>query len=858
MGIAEPLDERRDSAGSLPRRFPLVWLLSLLVLVPLQDTLPNRAQIAFDHALTSYHHGQLARSQQEAEWGYQEFRNSEPGWAARFKRLEAEVMLWRGLDGDALRTLAAFPADAEDLEAGVAVRALEANAYMHRRLLAEADQRLTRAERICQSRDLPSCGEVLKARGSLKRVQGDFSGAFREYKKAYAVALAHQNLNLQTTSSLNTGLTASDLGFFDEAQYWLHICYRDAVALGDEDLSQLASDGLGWAYFQFGDAEESRRLFQEAMQTAARLGNLRGQLYGLSSIGEMDAYALRYPSAIESYQLALKLARQIDDKTETLKALGYLADVLTKTGKLDESEKLLDEAADQLKKQGSKQDTWLTVLQGDLAVARHEDAKAEELYRNAEANPRGVTAINSVAIKSRAESGLAEILARHGQTRDAEAVYKTAMAEFELARAHAVGLTAQLSLLTVGMPLHAGYIKFLVQQGRIEEALTIANQSRAQTLEGKMNAAIQKGAHTAIAIDPRRIAAKSNATLLFYWLAERESYLWVVTPQKVRLFTLPPQKEIEDHVVNYRKALLEMQDPIASNNPDGRALYTDLLAPAASLIPHNSPVVLLDDGILSKLNFETLPVPGSSSAQASASGSHYWIEDATVRTAPSLTMLALSKSAVAKSGGKSGASLLLMGNADSASPDYPQLPMAPLEMKLIQKHFAAPNQMVFAKAQATPAAYLNSVPARYSYIHFVTHGVASSTDPLDSSIILSPSTKGDGSFKLYARDILQRPIDARLVTISACYGSGSRAFSGEGLVGLSWAFLGAGARNVIGALWEVSDESTPHLMDNLYQGIQQGLEPSIALRQAKLNLLHGSGNFRAPFFWAPFQVYTVH
>jgi CHAT domain-containing protein len=103
---------------------------------------------------------------------------------------------------------------------------------------------------------------------------------------------------------------------------------------------------------------------------------------------------------------------------------------------------------------------------------------------------------------------------------------------------------------------------------------------------------------------------------------------------------------------------------------------------------------------------------------------------------------------------------------------------------------------------------------------------------------------------------MQRPIDARLVTISACYGSGTRSYAGEGLVGLSWAFLRAGAQNVIGALWEVSDDSTPRLMDTLYQGMENGKSPAIALRNAKLALLHSPGRSRLPFYWAPFQIYT--
>jgi CHAT domain-containing protein len=75
-------------------------------------------------------------------------------------------------------------------------------------------------------------------------------------------------------------------------------------------------------------------------------------------------------------------------------------------------------------------------------------------------------------------------------------------------------------------------------------------------------------------------------------------------------------------------------------------------------------------------------------------------------------------------------------------------------------------------------------------------------------------------------------------------------------VGLSWAFLRAGAHNVVGALWEANDESSPQLMDSMYQGLQQGKRPDEALRGAKLALLHSTNKFRKAFYWAPFQIYT--
>jgi CHAT domain-containing protein len=123
---------------------------------------------------------------------------------------------------------------------------------------------------------------------------------------------------------------------------------------------------------------------------------------------------------------------------------------------------------------------------------------------------------------------------------------------------------------------------------------------------------------------------------------------------------------------------------------------------------------------------------------------------------------------------------------------------------------------------------------------------------MESAIVLSPA---GNTFKLYARDVAQVPLNAELVTISACRGAGARVYSGEGLVGFTWAFLQAGARNVIAGLWDVTDLSTAQLMDHLYENLSAGKSPSQALRAAKLSLIHSQGNFRKPYYWGPFQVY---
>ena len=105
-------------------------------------------------------------------------------------------------------------------------------------------------------------------------------------------------------------------------------------------------------------------------------------------------------------------------------------------------------------------------------------------------------------------------------------------------------------------------------------------------------------------------------------------------------------------------------------------------------------------------------------------------------------------------------------------------------------------------AEATPAAYVAAHPGRYRLIHFATHATVNPIAPLDSAVICA---RGGGDYRLYARDVLKLPITADPATISACNSAGTRAYAGEGLVGFAWAFLRAGAHNVIAGLWRVDD-----------------------------------------------------
>jgi len=840
LALSGVLERLRRNA--LLGRNQLAWALVLLLLLPVTDTHPGSVQATYEHAHRLFLQGDLIASQAEAEQGYRRFLHSKPEWAAKFQLLQAQALIFRGMNQDAIRVLAATPSIFTEKEAIIESLSLQgaANTYLAR--FAEAEQKLSEAKNLCGQGVSAACDGVTFRRGLLELARGQFAAARALFLETLSLSRMHGDRRSETSALLNLGVVGIQSDHYDEAVDWSWSAYTSAKQLGGEDLAENAMGNLGFAYYQLGDKDKALELFLEAEKAATRSGSIRNQITWLSTAGYVYRDEADLNRAAQAYRKSLQLAKKINSQQDSINALEDLAHTDVMSGDLDEAGASLDKLTPMVRATGNRLDQLDVMLaQGEMAAARRQDREAETIFRTVEGDP-----VSQTSMRLGAEHQLARLYEAQNNRKAAEETYRTALTTFESARSELKNEDSKLPFLTNATPIYDDYIHFLVKQGRAEEALAAADQSRAQTLAQGLGLLTDKHSLKPAALRVDEIARNRDATILFYWLGEQQSYLWAITPKQTTFFPLPAQREIAPLIDRYRKSLLEPEIAHDATMDSGESLYRMLVEPAANRIPPSGNVVLVCDGPLSLLNFETLLVPAASPGAAP----HYWIEDANVVSAPSLYLLASAHPAA-----KADRKLLLLGDAISANPDYPELPNAGTEMRKIEAHFAPDDETVFARQSASARAYLKSPLRNYAFIHFVAHGVASRTDPLDSAIILSP-TGSEDSFKLHAREIIQHPIDARLVTISACYGGGNRSYAGEGLVGLSWAFLRAGAHHVIGALWEASDESTPQLMDDLYGGLGQGLSPSAALRQAKLGLLHSQGKFREPFYWAPFQIYA--
>ena len=295
--------------------------------------------------------------------------------------------------------------------------------------------------------------------------------------------------------------------------------------------------------------------------------------------------------------------------------------------------------------------------------------------------------------------------------------------------------------------------------------------------------------------------------------------------------------EYQKRATVYSDAVSTKQEPTQADRRAGCELRKLILDPASRYLTKDRRIFMVLDGALGLMNPESLPDCRDDSS--------WFIGEVNVSVAPSLAFL--QRKPLDR---KSSRALLAIGDADGTA-EFPKLANASLELDAVTGLF--PSQFeTFRGKSARPSAYLDASPERYDMIHFTAHGEAKATNPLDSAVILSEEP-GSKDFKLYARQIVQKTIGARLVTISACKSASSRTYRGEGVVGLAWAFLRAGAGQVVAGLWNVSDESARHLMPRFYKGIRDGLPPADALRAAKLEIMKG---YKSPHDWAVFEMFS--
>ncbi len=778
----------------------------------------------------------LARAEAQRCYAAWQYRPSTT-WHWKFKLLNAEMLLLNGETRQAVELLRSAP---PVQEAGLQPRFQMLQGYVAFRggRTADATALVTRAaesaHRFSDYELEADCRLLLAAYASpedAERAENAIGGILE-------LSATHRLPYQMAAALLDLGLLRIHESRFASAVPPLEKAARTAKDSNATLLYSMSLGNLASCYYNLGDFDLSLELRKQAIaiqQTAGLTTALRDSYLELGS-SQLRQGQTR--EAIESMRRSLALASAEDDPEIYSLIASNLSSALETSGELDEAEKLNEHAI--AANRGQDPEARVALMLNQAAIAEHRGRHEEALRIDLDA---AAAANNKYPVEAwSADAAIAAIYANQNHSdsnRAARRYYEAALSTIEASRAEQLQSEYQIAFLSQLIRFYQEYVAFLMSQGDAAEALLVSDSSRAGVLTNDVTGLNAREDRTLVS-RVQNAARRNNTTFLFYLLAPKQSYLWIVTGRELRTANLPGEQEIGDQIRSYRRLVEEEKvDPLASSSALPARLFESLVGPALPLIAPQGTVVIVPDGALHGLNFETLVV--------AKPAPHYWIEDVTVSIAPSLNILKPAPLNKKRGDG----SLLVIGNPRPASPDFLPLPHAVAEMEQVRRHFAGHKTRVLQGADAVPAAYGASRPEGYSTIHFATHGETNERSPLDSAIILSPEADG---YRLYAREIMRVPLGADLVTLSACRSAGARTLSGEGPVGFAWAFFQAGANNVVAGLWDANDRSTAALMDRFYGAVEQGEAYSKALREAKLKMLQT--DFRKPYYWAPFQLYS--
>ena len=794
--------------------------------------------------------GALSSAFDKAEEGIRESAGVNPVWNWKFRVLKAELLLWETRDNEALQLLAATPpAELSEGEFAVRKKAIEGMALGYLRQDSEAEHRFTEAEELALKTAPRLQCDVLLYEGNYANKKQDFALAEQRFRKSLELASSNGDTFVEAGANTGLGIALTHLGRFDEAIESLSTSLKLTQSHKYRVGESLALNNLAWSYEELGDLAKAFFYFAEAEKAAAGLG--QEKVMELISMNVGDVYLSRGndSAARGSYLKALSILREMqrDKRTQEQRsietALDNLAAVAVQQGNLEEAEGYFRESSD-----ADPYFPTTMLISAKIAAARGRFDDAIVVLRQLLAPPDKRAPVHweqqadsdNRFVRWDARADLAGIYALKRQSAQAEEQFRVLIHAIEAARS-----TLRIDENRLAFTSHSGryyddYVSFLSATGQKRKAFQVAEFSRARTLEEGVGIEAPKRPRD-ISIERIQTFLRQNKkdAILAYWLAAGQSFVWLISPAQFELFPIAPQHEIEQRVDEYNKLLQKIENA-EELEEKGQSLYQTLVGRVEKLIPANARLVIIPDGGLSKLNFETLRAPHPSP--------HYWIDDVETEITSSTTLLISSKKREMVQ-----RKLLLIGNPVLASSDYPPLTHAAEESQRVEAHFPKSEETVILGKDAIPSTYRASHPERFETIHFVTHGTAHELSPLESAIILSPES--ESVFKLYARDIVNIPIKADLVTISACYGLGKRAYSGEGLVGLAWAFLRAGAHQVVAGLWDVDDRASVDLMDDFYTGLKHQ-SAAAALRAAKLKMVRSTGVYRLPYYWASLQLYT--
>jgi CHAT domain-containing protein len=626
------------------------------------------------------------------------------------------------------------------------------------------------------------------------------------------------------------------LGRPPQAQATAHCALDLAQLSGDQRAAAEAYLQLGWRRHLDGQPAEALHYYARGLDLASRFG--WDEIVG--AFLDRRASALqaqgRWDSARAAYEDALARWRAIEDTVYQAHTLANLASLEARLGRWPQAEAHYEQAIHDFKK-ASEEDNRAQVIVGRARLLRDGRPPSETLTDIEKA----LTVFEHLRQDVRSAARASYLAARH-----------------------------QVYELKVDVLLHQA-------APSAERAFEAAESGRARALADDLD---PSGA-VAAAVFPltaTQALLDDDTLLLAYSLGAPRSYLWLVSHRNLEVHALPERDRVGGLLDAWYRAL-QVRQPSegqrAQRDELGRELSRILLSPVAARL-RSKRLLIVRDERLQHVPFAALPIVGE--------GGSLLIDRHEVVNAPSALVLhQLRRRAHTRA--RAPRPVAVFADPVFAADDErlppavkpADLPRA-LKLALDEVGLARPARLPMTGTEAERILRIAGARARgargldanlgafeaphsrelseYRRLHFATHGLLNRRNPRLSGLLLSlygPDGQARNGF-LRAEQVERLPLRADLVTLSACHTALGEPLRGEGLIGLTHAFLKAGASRVIVSLWEVEEQATTDLMTRFYTAhMAHGRPVAAALREAQLALRVASPGV-PPADWAAFVV----
>jgi CHAT domain-containing protein len=587
-----------------------------------------------------------------------------------------------------------------------------------------------------------------------------------------------------------------------------------------------------------GHSREATQYFEDAGRLSRAGGFIHSIAWSMYEAARVYRDEGQYADAERCETEAMNAMRQVEDKYHLPLHLAMLADLKAKEGDFAKAQEFYDQAAD--------------VTESLLANSPSEQVKSSLIATMSDtykgnfvlAAKLGQTADAFRIVETARGRSIADLL-RHPRPRDGGLLDAPKAVRFEFnALQRTLMETSDRTQRTTLLD------KLLVAEQLMGSETQPANAMQGATLR----------AHP-VDLANLRTVLLPDEVVLEYVLADPTSFCLVIDQKQALIVPIPAgEREIEEATTRY----LGQIEAGKHDDTDARKLYDLLLGPVRQL-PQTARLIVVPDATLWSLPIETLRGPDGKYvleshivSYAPSSTVLYYLKTLRRRVEPELAFLgvgAVPYDLEPSDGPDRGIMrAVASGVYDISGAHLYRLPASRQEVMAAERSLGHPDlSVLLLDADATKSNFKSQALDNFKILHFAVHGVSSPQFPDRAALVLgrAPNSNDDGLLQF--QEITQLSLSADLVTLSACDTATGKLEGEEGVDGLAEAFLLAGAKSVVAALWDVDDSATDTLMKDFYTHLAEGEDKASALQRAKLDYLQKWGD-RPPTYWAAFTL----